>query len=305
MTKAEYLVISAVTYDEPIHPGAQPAHQGNATSAQMTKASRLYDGRITQVSLHVSDINALCQQILCAVDNMYLMALEHPELGYLISPHDMLLHLQDKYGNITPLKIEQNCATLTSTWNLDNDIEGLWMRIRDVQLLAHQANEEILDPAAIRLTVQAVEASGVFDFALDNWRLKDDATKMMLSFKDHINKKDRVNTQIQNSIKQSEKQMTSTIQEHISNIMKSLDNAINRIEKKANEVADQLLGIMQNRNTSANKTTATTPRRKTQRQNNDDVDMQEDEGTMTAQVTPASHKSRSQYGRDKMASEQK
>jgi hypothetical protein len=122
---------------------------------------------------------------------------------------------------------------------------------------------------------------------------------------EEINKmKKEFNTQIQNSIEQSEKRMTSAIQEHISDIMKSSDNAINRIEQKANEVADQLLGIMQNRNTSANETNAT-PRRKNQRHDNDDVDMQEDEGTTTAQVTPASHESRSQYGTDKMVGEKK
>jgi hypothetical protein len=34
--------------------------------------------------------------------------------------------------------------------------------------------------------------------------------------------------------------MTSAIQEHISDIMKSLDNAITQIEQKANEVVDKL-----------------------------------------------------------------
>jgi hypothetical protein len=57
MTDAEYLIISAETYDKPVHPGTQPAHQGGATSAQMTEANRLHDGKITQVSLHVSVIN--------------------------------------------------------------------------------------------------------------------------------------------------------------------------------------------------------------------------------------------------------
>jgi hypothetical protein len=33
MTASEYLIISAVTYNEPIHPGAQPVHQANATTA--------------------------------------------------------------------------------------------------------------------------------------------------------------------------------------------------------------------------------------------------------------------------------
>jgi hypothetical protein len=36
----------------------------------------------------------------------------------------------------------------------------------------------------MRLTIDALEASGVFDFALDNWRLKDDATKTMATFKE-------------------------------------------------------------------------------------------------------------------------
>jgi hypothetical protein len=43
MTNSEYLVISAVTYDKPVHPGTQPTHQGGATSAQMMEANRLYD----------------------------------------------------------------------------------------------------------------------------------------------------------------------------------------------------------------------------------------------------------------------
>jgi hypothetical protein len=154
----------------------------------MMEANRLYDGKITQVALHVSLVNALRQQILCAVDNMYLMALEDPDLGYLVSLCDMLKHLQTTYGTITPLKIEQNRATLTSAWNPDDDIEGLWVRIRDAQLLANCANEDILDPATIPLTVKALKASGVFDFVLDNWCLKEDATKTMLSFKEHINK---------------------------------------------------------------------------------------------------------------------
>jgi hypothetical protein len=81
MTDAEYIIISAINYIKPVHPGAQPIHQVNATAAQITKANRLYDESLLQVALHVSVINALRQQILCTVDNKYLMALEHPDLG--------------------------------------------------------------------------------------------------------------------------------------------------------------------------------------------------------------------------------
>jgi len=190
MTNAEYHVISAVNYDEPVHPGAQPVHQANATAAQITEANRQYDATLLQVSLHVSVVNALRQQILCAVDNKYLMALEHPDLGYTVNPREMLVHLKTTYGDITPLEIELNRATLSAPWNPDDEIEDLWKRIITAQELAHRATDadEITDGVAMRLTIDALEASGVFDFALDNWRLKDDATKTMATFKEHFNK---------------------------------------------------------------------------------------------------------------------
>jgi hypothetical protein len=90
----------------------------------------------------------------------------------------MLVHLRTTYGDITPLEIEMNRATLSAPWNPDDEIEDLWKRIITAQQLAHLAEEEITDPIAIRLTIDALEASGVFDFALDNWRLKDNATKL-------------------------------------------------------------------------------------------------------------------------------
>jgi hypothetical protein len=79
---------------------------------------------------------------------------------------------------------------LSNPWNPDDNIEDLWLRISTAQELAHCAGEDILDPVTIRLTIDALEASGVFDFALDNWRLKDNATKTLDTFKAHFNKED-------------------------------------------------------------------------------------------------------------------
>jgi hypothetical protein len=118
MTNAEYRVISAVTYNKPVHPGAQPVHQANANAAQITEANHLYDHTLLiQVALHVSVVNALRQQILGAVDNKYLLALKHPDLRYTVSrvkcwltskQHTaMLLHQETR-------QIEKNCATLST-----------------------------------------------------------------------------------------------------------------------------------------------------------------------------------------------
>jgi hypothetical protein len=191
MPAAEYLVISAVAYVVPVHPGTQPVHPANSTAAQMNEANRQYDNSLTQVALHLSVVNALRQQIMGAIDTKYLIELEHPDLGFIASPHDMLEYLKTTYGDITPDDIDKNSATLTAPWNPDDPIQDLWLRIRDAQVFATRANEPIGDDAAIRHTLKALEASGVFTFALDNWRLKDDATKTMASFKEHFTKEDK------------------------------------------------------------------------------------------------------------------
>jgi hypothetical protein len=65
------------------------------------------------------------------------------------------------------------------------------LRICNAQVLIHIAKEPIKDAATIHLTLLSLEASSVFDFALDNWHLKDDATKTMDTFKEHFNKEDK------------------------------------------------------------------------------------------------------------------
>lgn len=188
MTAPEYLVLSNVAYVEPVHPGTQPVHPANATAAQITEANCQYDATLVQVALHVSVINALRQQILAAVDNKYLLKLEDSDLGYTVTPGEMLGFIKHTYGALTPNEIELNRASLSSPWNPDDDIEDIWLRIRDAQVLAAAANSPIDDASAIRLTLLSLEATGVFTFALDNWRLKDDATKTMETFQEHFTK---------------------------------------------------------------------------------------------------------------------
>jgi hypothetical protein len=51
--------------------GGHNGHLALIMTAAEYLVNQLYDGKVTQVALHVSVINALCQQILCAVNNMY------------------------------------------------------------------------------------------------------------------------------------------------------------------------------------------------------------------------------------------
>jgi hypothetical protein len=98
----------------------------------------------------------------------------------------MLAHLKEEYGELDATEIETNHDTLAGAWNPDDHIEDLFTRIRDAQRLATKANEPITDGGAIRLTITALENTGVFESALELWHLKPEADKTMDNFKKHF-----------------------------------------------------------------------------------------------------------------------
>jgi hypothetical protein len=153
MPDADYLALAGEAFIIPQHPGILPIHAQGTTGAQITETNRQYDANLTAYMRYKEVQAALREQILTAVNNTFLIALEHEELGHIATPQAMLAHLKEEYGELDAMEIETNRATLAGAWNPDDHIEDLFTRIRDAQLLATKANEPITDGAAIRLTI--------------------------------------------------------------------------------------------------------------------------------------------------------
>ena len=99
----------------------------------------------------------------------------------------MLAHLKDTYGLLTPNEIEANCAMVSAAWNPDELIKDLWLHIRNAQTHATGAGKLISDASAMHLTLLALESTGVFESALHDWHIKNEANKMLDNFKVHFN----------------------------------------------------------------------------------------------------------------------
>jgi hypothetical protein len=94
--------------------------------------------------------------------------------------------------------------------------------------------------------------------------------------------------------------MTTAINQHIGELMKKSDEAIDRIEQRGTEVTDNLLRMMK-----AN-TQPSSPARKQSRGLHDDVEMNSDTDIhMYVPITPANHSSPPQRGLDNVVSERK
>jgi hypothetical protein len=119
MPVAAYVLCAGINFVEPPHPGPLPIHVVNATSAQITAASRAYDlSTMTEFQTCQNVKENLKQQILEAVANIYLQDLKDDVFGYAdVTITQIIIHLGTTYGQLNANDLEANRHKLTDQWN--------------------------------------------------------------------------------------------------------------------------------------------------------------------------------------------
>jgi hypothetical protein len=192
MTDAAYTALTGVAFVAPVHPGPAPVHAAGATQFQITETNRQFDTDVKIFHTYTQTRLKLKQQILAAVDNLYTQTLENDMFGYAqVEPLDLLDHLWDIYGAVTPDDIEKNRSRLTEPWNPDDGLEDLWQRISEIKQFATRAGEAIPDAVVVRLTKQVVEETGVFSNAIDKWQDKAPADQTWPNFITHFERENK------------------------------------------------------------------------------------------------------------------
>jgi hypothetical protein len=187
MPTAAYVARAGQNFILPTHPGDNPVHAPQATTAQITETNRQYTAALVEHTRYLTVVEDLKKQILLAVPPLYLDALKDIAFGFAdVSCAQMLAHLQNEYGSIEPDDLEANRARLSADWNPDEPIEALWLRIQEVQRYAADGHEPIANETVLRLLLPVLEKTGVFLHATTTWRDKDPTTCTLATFKDHF-----------------------------------------------------------------------------------------------------------------------
>ena len=195
MPAATYLARAGVAFISPTHPGDAPVHAVNATGNQITEVNRQYKQDLHNFQLCANMNTTLKQQLLSAIDVNFLRILEDTDFGFTdVLPSTMLTHLKSTYGQISCDDIEFNCQKLSTDLNVDDPIETLWLRLKEIQRFALAANEPITDDTVIQLTLPIFEKTGVFGTVTEKWRDRPDEDWTLTNFKTHFEKgnKERV-----------------------------------------------------------------------------------------------------------------
>ncbi len=128
MPAVEYMLMDGtIDYVAPPHPGVQADMPAAATAVQITQLNRQHDKALECHMLHANVANALKQQLLEAVDGMFVSVLSHQRLRYSqASPQQNLQHLVDTYNIVTAETLENNRSHLNAEWNPDKGMEVLY-----------------------------------------------------------------------------------------------------------------------------------------------------------------------------------
>jgi hypothetical protein len=181
---AAYQLCAGTAWIDPVHPGTHPDHAPNASQAQIIASNRLYDNEVAQFQTFTTVRNMLCKQLLDAINNTYFSALEDRLFGYDDAmPRQLMQHLHTTYVNLTIDDLENNRELLAATWNPDNPIETLWAHMKSCQDYAAGTTEAITDDTAMRLTLRAIEATGVLTSDCASWRKKPEIDRTLANFK--------------------------------------------------------------------------------------------------------------------------
>jgi hypothetical protein len=171
MPAAEYAQLpGAVAFVEPVHPGPHPGH-ANTTQAVIIETNRTYKAECDASIQYLAVTQALKMQLLAAVDDTFLSALKHDELGYAaVSCTRLMEHLHDTYGTITPDQLTTNRAIFTAEWNPESPIEDLWARTQECRRFATAGNDPITEPETVRTLLGVIEKATLLATAVTDWR---------------------------------------------------------------------------------------------------------------------------------------
>ena len=189
---ADYAALEgAIEYTIPAHPGVQADAPANATAVMITQLNRQHDKALDRHMLHANVSNAIKQQLLKAVDDMFVSLLRHQRLRYSqVTPLQLMKHSLDTYNIVTTEEtLEDNRGRLGAEWNLDEGMEVLYFRITNVQQFAAEAGAHhiISDAIAIHLVLTALERTGMFTDAFADWRKHAPGTQTLATFKTDMN----------------------------------------------------------------------------------------------------------------------
>ena len=189
MEAAAYSTMTAgIAFTNPTNPGVYPAGlAANAAATVRARAEAEHKELITQFETFEGVRQGVKDLILEAVDNEYLIEIEHETLGYLNqTPRQMLEHLLARGGALDFADTKELLAERDGEWNISENPQLYFNRVEKA-MKGLIRNGITSDPNERRdIALFYLKATGEFDAAVREWETKPAADKTWTNIKTFI-----------------------------------------------------------------------------------------------------------------------
>ena len=162
LSPSSYMTITTTPFQEPNYPGQHPTIPAGTNPATTSAIIRCHTEDLQQWHECKNVITALKNQLLSAIDNIYVHALKDRHVGYMNQPiHAILHHLFENYGNITPLELEDNNTKMRLNWDPNSPFDCLIKQIEDGQDYAEDGGQPYTTEQLLHIAYTLVFKTGL------------------------------------------------------------------------------------------------------------------------------------------------
>ena len=187
LSPAAYATIAATQFIEPVYPGQHPNVPAGTSAANTSTIIRRHMEDLRQWREYKNVSTALKNQLLSALDDIYIRTLKDRHVGYMNqSIRAILQHLFDNYGNITPLELEDNDTKMRATWDPNSPCDCLVKQIEDGQDYADDGGQPYTAEQLLRIAYTLVFKTGLYFEDCKTWNSRPAAQHTWDNFKTHF-----------------------------------------------------------------------------------------------------------------------
>ena len=179
---------AGIAFANPANPGVYPAGlAANAAATARARAEAEHKELINQFETFKRVHQGMRDLILEAVDNKYLIEIEHETLGFLNqTPRQMLAHLLARGKELNFADTKELLAERDGKWNVSENPQLYFIRVEKATKGLLQ-NRITWDPNERRdIALFYLKATGEFNTAVREWEAKPAADKMWANIKTFI-----------------------------------------------------------------------------------------------------------------------
>jgi hypothetical protein len=168
---AVYNTLSNIPFVPPVNPGPTAIIPAVATAAQISNLCRLHAEALNRFREYLATDKALKQQLITAIQPIYLLALSHRITGFAnVTTRQMLVHLYANYGRLSPADLQANDTTMKERYDANQPIKTLFDQIKNSIDIADAATALYSPEQIVNIAYTLVFATGMFPEACRDWR---------------------------------------------------------------------------------------------------------------------------------------